>query len=242
MYKKYIDKSFSLASNKGYLDELYRVYPFDMPQKRIVNNWNTILSLYNSEPKEDILLLRELLKLKKFPIDNSYIAFLRKDEQAIYKNPVIVSKILEAIHSYSIDELKTFCEEPKKASRQLGQSFTNWLYSLTTVKSLNKEDFNNYKGKEAIILQLPDNLKEVYLQDMLGYNIKEYDIKIPDLIAKKGNTFFIGEAKFITNTGGSQDNQIHKSINVARVKHSRVVGISILDGYIWLQKEKIKME
>lgn len=96
------------------------------------------------------------------------------------------------------------------------------------------------------INRVPEDVVSTFLKYDTSNNMTKREILRKTLYIDRENlpvvhVTSIGEAKFITNTGGSQDNQIHKSINVARVKHSRVVGISILDGYIWLQKEKIKM-
>jgi hypothetical protein len=45
------------------------------------------------EAGDDLELLRELLKLPKFPINDPYVTFLRGDERSLEKNPQTVSRI-----------------------------------------------------------------------------------------------------------------------------------------------------
>jgi len=49
-----------------------------------------------------------------------------------------------------------------------------------------------------------------------------------------GKNFILGEAKFITDFGGSQNNQLREALEVASLKGENFSGIAVLDGVVWL--------
>jgi len=49
-----------------------------------------------------------------------------------------------------------------------------------------------------------------------------------------GKNFILGEAKFITDFGGSQNNQLGEALEVASLKGENFSGIAVLDGVVWL--------
>src|SRR5918999_3631160 len=79
--------SIQLANQRNYLDELYTVYPLAPDVVRDINQttWNNVESAFKK--RDNTGLIKNLLKLKLFPIKDSYIAYLRKDKTAIERNP-----------------------------------------------------------------------------------------------------------------------------------------------------------
>lgn len=45
----------------------------------------------------------------------------------------------------------------------------------------------------------------------------------------------MGEAKFLTDYGGTQNNQFREAINITKIKKEKIIGIAILDGIIWFE-------
>lgn len=54
-----------------------------------------------------------------------------------------------------------------------------------------------------------------------------------DFILKTKDKYIIGEAKFLTDYGGTQNNQFRDAIGVAKVKKDNVFGVAVLDGIVW---------
>ena len=119
--------SIEYANQRNYLDELYRVYPIIPEGIREIDKelWNSIEKSYKA--KDNIKLLKSLLKLKLFPIKDSYIAYLRKDIAAIERNPNTVDRICGRVYEIGINDLYKCCSEPKETNRQIGPLFREWL-------------------------------------------------------------------------------------------------------------------
>jgi len=61
-----------------------------------------------------------------------------------------------------------------------------------------------------------------------------------DFLLKIKENFFLGEAKFLTDYGGSQNNQFRDALRVAEIKKHNIIGIAVLDGIVWFES-KAKM-
>ena len=83
--------SIEYANQRSYLDDLFTIYPTIPEGIRSVNeeSWELITTAFHDN--QQITLLQELLKLDLFPIKDSYIAFLKRDKNAIFRNPNTVS-------------------------------------------------------------------------------------------------------------------------------------------------------
>lgn len=55
-----------------------------------------------------------------------------------------------------------------------------------------------------------------------------------DFILKINDKFILGEAKFLTTSGGTQNNQFNGAIDVAKIKKGNIIGVAVLDGIVWL--------
>ena len=76
-------KSIELATQRNYLDLLYRIYPMSVNLRRELPNstLNSIKTAFDSRNGNS--LLKILLKQEIFPIKDSYVAYLKRDHSAI---------------------------------------------------------------------------------------------------------------------------------------------------------------
>jgi len=237
---KWIIKSKDLVKSNFYLDRLMEIYPpEEISRKKDVEKESPFLKQLFQE-KKCSQLIRELIRLRKcgfkFPIENPYISFFAHYEDAIEKNPKTVEKICNKLFEMNFEEIKKRLEAPKKASRRIGPMFKNWL----------KKNFYFLKYNEFI----KSNKKIVFLDGsdkfLKEYAIKELKCKFRELskgldfLAKiKQNKYIIGTAKFITDFGGTQDNQFKEAISLVKETQcpSNVIIIAVIDGVAWLGGE-----
>ena len=118
---------------------------------------------------------------------------------------------------------------PKSPSRQLGHSFKRWLRTLN-YPFLSKDEFVNHKG--IAFLEGSDRRLKQFAVEELG--IKELKKGI-DFVLRAKNKFILGEAKFLTDYGGTQNNQFRDAISVAKIKRGEIIGIAVLDGIVWFE-------
>lgn len=57
----------------------------------------------------------------------------------------------------------------------------------------------------------------------------------PDFILKVNGKFILGEAKFLTDYGGTQNNQFDGALKMTRIKKDNVFGIAVIDGIVWFK-------
>ncbi len=232
---KWVQKSANLAKGKYYLDKLLEIYPPDEISREKILKEESLFLEYLFKEKKCVNLIKELIRLKKqgfkFPIENPYISFLTYYEDAIYKNPMTVKKICDKLFEMSYNELKLRLESPKKASRRIGPMFKIWL----------KHKFNFYeidefkKATGIAFLNGSDKFLKKYAESQLKCKFKELS-KGLDFIAKVESKYIIGTAKFITDFGGSQDNQFKEAIIFIKETDSpsNVIKVAVIDGVAWL--------
>jgi len=124
---KWIKKSIEIANAPGYLDKLHEVYPVIQEAEREISEEvkNKLKKIYNGG--DDVALIKELLKLPKFPVKDPYVAFLRKRDVFIEYNPKTVQRIANRIRLMGYDAMIESIEEPKEFNRQIGTLFKRWL-------------------------------------------------------------------------------------------------------------------
>ncbi len=226
---KWIEKSINLANSRGYLDKLFKIYPIELGDTRSISNAikSEVQKAFRDKNKID--LIKELLKLPKFPIDDPYIASLRKHPSLLSKNPETIERISQKLFSMGIDTVLKLAGKPKSPSRQLGHSFKKWLRTLN-YPFLKENEFKEYK--EIAFLEGSDKKLKKFAAEELGVrNLK----KGIDFILKVSDKFILGEAKFLTDYGGTQNNQFRDAISVARISKNNIIGIAVLDGIVWFE-------
>jgi len=122
-----IKLSIDYANQRSYLDDLFQVYPTIPEGIRDLNEkiWADIEKAFKR--KNNDALLRKLLTLDLFPIKDSYIAYLRRDESAIDRNPRTINRICGRLYEIGLDKIFEKCSEPKETNRQIGPMFREWL-------------------------------------------------------------------------------------------------------------------
>ncbi len=229
MMNEWVEKSIKLANSKGYLDNLQKIYPVNYEQERIIssNEESELKQLFNSGDNKD--LIKRLLKFKKFPINDPYVAFLRKNTKFIEYNPQTVDRIANRIRFLGFDNMiKGICE-PKVASRKFGSNFKNWINNIG-YRLLNEEEIASPNIGIAI-LNVSDVKLRLFANTQLGLNIS----KNPDFIIKVNDTYIVGEAKFLTDIGGAQNANFQDAINFLNNESGDVIKIAVLDGVVWIK-------
>lgn len=237
----WIDKTKGLTKG-DYLDKLLEVYnPGEARRSSLSDEDATKLKkLFENKRCEE--LIRELVILRKkgfkFPIEDPYVGFLVHDEEAILKNPKTIKRLCNAILGInSYEELQRKIEEPKKRSRRLGSMFQKWL------KNKFKDNFvdnKRFESMELAFLEGGDISLKNYAEDKLKCSFG-MQVKGLDFLAKFGDKYLIGTAKFITDLGGSQDNQFIEALNLLTVKgRGKVLKVALIDGVVWIYDNKVR--
>lgn len=229
---QWVQKSIDYADNRPYLDDLYTVYPVVHENTRKVDE----RILYRVERyfnnRDDINLIASLLELDLFPVKDSYVPFLRKSRDAIKKNPKIITRICGDIYEMGYKELLKRCTEPKEANRQMGPMFRKWLNSgALGIKPVSESVFAHSTGNA--ILDGSDSSMMDFARRKFGYNRE----KGLDFIARYNGRYIIGEAKFISDFGGHQNDQFVDAIATIEspLKDNSVIKIGIIDGVPYIR-------
>lgn len=225
---EWIQKSIKIANSPGYLDKLQEVYPVTIESERPLPKDIKTQLKEAFEQKDNLRLIRTLLTLDKFPIKDPYVAFLRKDDKFLDYNPQTIKRIAERILKNGFDTMIKGIEEPKEFNRQIGTLFRKYLQKIGYA-ALASAEFEAYHG----IALLKGSEKELgdYANEKLGCRLK----KEPDLLAKAGRNYIIGEAKFLTDVGGHQNAQFADAMALIKSQSGSAVRIAILDGVVWIK-------
>lgn len=234
----FTQQSIELATQRNYLDQLFSVYPLipDTIREIDKNVWNKIENHFDTN--NNIEMFRELLNLKLFPIKDGYVPYFRRDRSAIERNPNTVNRICGRIREMGIDKLYELCTQPKETNRQMGPLFQRWIQK--GVLGVNPVDEHTFcsTNDNAILLGSDKELKN-FAERKLGYE-REGD-KGLDLLCRFNGKYVIGEAKFISDEGGHQNDQfldlistIHAKVN----KDKQIIAIGIVDGVPYIPGKK----
>lgn len=227
-------KSIELASQRNYLDLLYKVYPMSVNLRREIDQktQGEIKNYLANQDKKNLLLT--LLEQEVFPIKDSYVAYLKRDKSAIDRNPNTVDRLFGMLLEMGFDEIIDKATVPKETNRQIGPLFKRWINtgSLGAEVTDNPERFLN--SNSNIIFNTGDLAMSNFATDHLGYN---HD-KGLDFIAKFNGKYILAETKFLTDFGGHQNAQFNDAISTMKSR-TRDCGrgvkiISILDGVLYI--------
>lgn len=233
--------SFDLVKGKFYLDKLLEIYPAQDLKRGEIDNKHSLLLKEFFYNKDCFNLIKQLILLKKkgfkFPIENSYISFLTHNNEAIEKNPKTAKIICDELFKMTFQQIKVKIESPKKSSRRIGPMFKSWLKKNFEFSSY--DQFFESKHK-IIFLDGTDKTLKKFAEKDLKCVFKTLS-KGLDFLAKANQKFIIGSAKFITDFGGSQDNQFNEVISLIKETKclQNVYKVAIIDGVPWL-RDKIK--
>ena len=230
--------SIDLANQRNYLDELYKVYPISPNLTRVIDpelEMNIRKSFFE---KNNELLIRHLLELDLFPIKDSYVAYLRRDESAIERNPQTINRIAGTLYAMGYDTMIEKCTEPKETNRQIGPMFKYWIDKgvLGAKVYTSAEDFLK-NPKENAVLNVSDAEMASFAVQFFGYDRE----KGLDFLARFNGQYVVGEAKFITDFGGHQNAQFADAVSTitshfySRVLDANVIPIAIMDGVLYIK-------
>ena len=231
----WIQKSLYIVCGEGYLKKLTDIYPINKNSFRDVDE-NQIENIEVYFNKNDpIGLVKSCLNLEKFPIDNPYISILR-NKTIFEKNSEVVKIIGNILLGMGIDNLKTLIKSPKSGSRQFGNSFKSWLKNRYKNDFLTLTSFKNYKGNDLNFLDGSDIILKKYISENFNINTE----KGLDLVFRKRDKTFFGEAKFITDSGGTQTNQLNIALDIAKKDSDKIGSVAIIDGVPWINSSYLK--
>lgn len=221
--------SIDLANQANYLDQLFVVYPLAPDSVRNIsgNRWSPIETAFNNH--DNAALIRGLLSLPLFPIKDSYVAYLKRDRNALQRNPETVNRLCSRIYEMGLTTVFEKSSQPKETNRQLGAAFRRWVErGLLGLDTLHLELFRN--STENAVLVGTDSELWAFAREKLGYQ----GGKSPDFIARMHSHYIVGETKFLTDFGGHQDTQF---LDATRLLHDGTVNavkIAILDGVLYI--------
>jgi hypothetical protein len=220
--------SVEYANQRHYLDDLFTVYPTIPEGIRDLDKTKTDSIEKAFDKKDNLALIRQLLKFELFPIKDSYVAYFKRDPSSIERNPATVDRLCGRLYEIGLSEIFKRCSEPKETNRQIGPFFRRWLRSKALgVDCVNLKTF--ISSKDNAILDGSDAQLMQFASDYLKYSHN----KGLDLIARFNGKYVIGEAKFLTDFGGHQNAQFNDALatinsNVSAVK------VAILDGVLYI--------
>jgi len=216
-----------LVNNQDYLDRLQQVYPHEEGERDI--DQNTLDSIRQSfEERDNIALLNKLLNLDKFPYKDSYVAFLRKDRTAIERNPRTVHRICDRLYAMGIDDVIEGATRPKEANTRRGNQFRAWAR-----RNFDWVDMRRFQFSQAGVVMLDATELEArnFCNTVMGVGIS----KRPDIVAKSGRRYIIGEAKFLSSTGGNQGRAFDDGMLLANNSSGNAFKVFVLDGIHWIE-------
>lgn len=230
----FTDVSIQLANQRNYLDLLFAVYPLVPETVREIDEkrWAEIERFYNSKNNQE--LFKSLLKMPLFPVKDGYMPFFKRDPSAVYRNPQTVNRICGRIREFSLNELYEKCSQPKETNRQMGPLFRRWINSgKLGIFPVNEETF--ISTKENAILDGSDKSLMEFAKKHLGYTRN----KGVDFIARFNGKYVVGEAKFISDEGGHQNDQFLDAMTTLKsCARKNVIYIAILDGVLYIKSKK----
>jgi hypothetical protein len=222
--------SIKYASERSYLDDLFRIYPTIPEGIRDINKeiWRNVETAFQNQENEN--LIRELLKLDLFPIKDSYISYLRRDKTAIKYNPKTINRLCGRIYEMGLDNLYKECSQPKETNRQIGPMFRRWLQSRAL--GIKPVDINTFLNtNDNAILDGSDAELKKFAKRELGYDRD----KGLDFVGRFNGKYVISEAKFITDFGGNQNAQFNDAVTLFQLRNLNAIPIAIIDGVPYIK-------
>ncbi|HMP32650.1 MAG TPA: hypothetical protein PKD85_23790, partial [Saprospiraceae bacterium] len=147
--------------------------------------------------------------------------------------PQTINRLCGRLYEMGLDKIYERCTEPKETNRQIGPMFNNWLKK----KALGLEpvplvDFS--KDSTDAILGGTDDDKMKFAKNVLNYHRN----KGLDLVARFNGKYVIGEAKFLSSDGGSQNSDFEDAVTTLEAKDANAVKVGILDGVLYIPSNK----
>lgn len=186
--------SIEYANQKSYLDDLFHVYPTIPEGIRTLDEQRRQRIDKAFTEKDNENLVTELLQLELFPIKDSYVAYLKRDIEAIKRNPNTINRLSGRLYEMGLPKILERSTEPKETNRQIGPLFKRWLDSgALGVIPIDEQQFLN--TSDNAILKAGDAQLMAFARKYLNYTHE----KGLDFIGRFNGKYVIGEAKFLTD-------------------------------------------
>lgn len=227
------EKSFELAKEKGYLDKIFKIYPVEQNgSENLVDDEmkEKIKEFLNNKNAKDLIAF--LITFKRFPFDEPYLGFLRHFNEALEKNPKTKERILIRLQKIGIQGIIDGINRPKSASRKFGKYFSFWIQN--NFKVLEEKEFL-IKNQGIYVLKGGDKKLANYARKYLKYDRK----KGLDFVIKVNNIHVIGEAKFVSHSGGTQDKSVREVVNLVKDKKPTCILVGLIDGVPWVSNSTL---
>lgn len=222
----WVRRSIALFNVPGYLDQIGEVYTYAVGSPHRLDDDVRRAIRQAHTRRQHIELLRLLIIQEKFPYEEPFWYLLKNVEGFITNNPNQLARIIDTIYKMTAEETLSRIEGPPKLNTQTGPMFTTWLRGKFKALGLNQFE----EANEGIsVLDSTEKEGERFVQDVLHQHID----KRPDLIAKAGRTYIIGEAKWVGSPGGNQNNHVVEVIGFCEQQRGNTRRVGIIDGYPW---------
>jgi len=243
-------RSIELANQYDYLDQLFKVYSLSPNEKRELSTEviKKIHVFYNTKNSKALInLLLDQVQGKNgeqhpFPIKYSYVSYFKHDRTAIERNPKTVDRIAGYLYDMGLTEILDKTSAPKETNRQMGYLFKSYIDKGTLGIKVLKNEIEFINTSEDAVFNCSDKQGENFAKKYLGYTRD----KGLDFIARVNNIYVIGETKFLTDFGGSQNSDLNDAFytlnSELKPTEFNVKKIIILDGVAYIKsKTKDKM-
>jgi hypothetical protein len=256
----WVERTINFVRNENYLDKLLEIYPAEVfPRKPLPDHLrDEIVNLYNEKKYVELIILLINLKDFPFPIEHPYAALLRyldenERSDVIRRNPELVEKLSNVLVSLGLNNIIRGIERSKDINRMFGAMFKSWVSRefrdapFRVVKegahllTCSQNAICIYAGKDTAIANFVKRHLHLTEPEKRFYN--------RDIIARVGNTYIIGEARFLSTPGGSQSRDLENTLRFvelmeniskeAEKENIKVKGIALMDGIIWFHKEYV---
>lgn len=115
----------------------------------------------------------------------------------------------------------------KETNRQIGPKFGNWLKRKSLgIEPINLNGFLN--SSEKCNFRRHRRRQDEFCKKQLNYN---RNIGL-DLVARFNGKYVLGEAKFLSSDGGSQNSGFEDAIATIEAKDANTIKVAILDGIL----------
>ena len=273
----WIQRSFDRYGQQDVLLDLSVIYPSGLNQVRDIlpADRASILAAYNQPRNEanSVELFQRLLSAKYvdntgciFPIQHSYVAMFRRypvaeRPTAMANNPGMITQIIDQVYQThpTIGEMFESIERPTTSSRQLGQAFNSWCEDTFPIIHNDIDAWSQCTEPISLFCSGEDRRGIEWARANLNIEISTWVDQATGLdlmckITRPDNSvaYIFGEAKFLSDQGGSQKKQRDAAWGLAidRNLGGRMAGnrslnwnpdgydvrlLAILDGICWIE-------
>jgi len=224
---EWIRHSLRIAGARGYLDRLHDIYPVgdNVIRELPVDAEKKIQKAFDARDRE--ALLKALFALERFPIKDPYIALLRSSPKFLKSNPQTIRRVTDKLFEMGVGKIIQGAKSPKEANTQIGPQFRRWLQRLG-FPFLGQKEFSAVKRGIYFLAGADADLRR-YANSVLNSGLD----KEPDFVARSGSEIVVGEAKFLSASGGHQSTSLQDALRMVKGSQGKAHRVAVLDGIIW---------